>query len=399
MCDTLVAVPPDGPVWFAKSSDREPGEAQRVEALPPSPAVASVRATWVTVGEGVASPAMVLSRPAWMWGAEMGVNEHGVAIGNEAVFTRLPVAATGLTGMDLLRLALSARTADDALDRLTGLLARHGQGGRCGFRHAGFRYHNAFVIADRRGAWLLETADRCWAAVRVRGVRTTSNVLTIDVPDVVGPGTLDEARRRGLYRDDRPFSFREVFGRPEMAVLSGGDVRRACSAAALSGVDHGRGVDLARCLSALRDHGGHDPRDGWRMRAPCAHAAPWPTRTSGQTTGSLVARLGDGPAIWATGTSAPCLSVFKRVGFDTDTGPARHERLHRAVLARPWSEAVATFDAARRALEAEALGDVRSWDRHRAALDGWAAAAQAIPATGPRLSRWFWSRASRQDGL
>lgn len=148
------------------------------------------------------------------------------------------------------------------------------------------------------------------------------------------------------------------------------------------------------------------------MRAPCAHAAPWPTRTSGQTTGSLVARLGDGPAIWATGTSAPCLSVFKRVGFDTDTGPAprageadreslfwRHERLHRAVLARPWGEAVATFDAARRALEAEAVGDVRSWDRHRAALDGWAAAAQAIPATGPRLSRWFWSRASRQDGL
>lgn len=48
--------------------------------------------------------AVVLSRPSWLWGAEMGANEHGVCIGNEAVWTKEPVGeGEALLGMDLLR--------------------------------------------------------------------------------------------------------------------------------------------------------------------------------------------------------------------------------------------------------------------------------------------------------
>ncbi len=410
MCDTMVVVPSSGPVWFAKNSDREPGEAQVVEQHERAPATAR-RATWVVVPDSAPSFAVVLSRPAWMWGAEMGVNEHGVAIGNEAVFTKIPVAPVGLTGMDIVRIALErSLTAEDALDGITSLLARHGQGGRCGFRSAGFRYHNAFVIADRLGAWLLETADRWWAAVRIRGVRTTSNVLTIDTPDRIGPGTIEEARRRGLYRDDRPFSFREAFGRFEMGVLSGGDVRRACSLRTLSAHDAGEGTDLERCKAALRDHGGADPQRGLRMVAPCAHAGILPTRAAGQTTASMIVRLGDRPEIWATGTSAPCLSVFKPVSFDTDTGPVpaagqadseslfwRHERLHRAVMRRDCVAARALFEVDRTALEAACPPD--AWTQHRVEVERWARAVLATPETGARVARWFWSRASAQDGL
>lgn len=435
MCDTTVVVRGAGqPVWFAKNSDREPGESQVVERVEARAAQSrTLRATWVTIPEASSTYAMVLSRPTWMWGAEMGVNEHGVAIGNEAVFTRLPVAREGLTGMDLLRIALErSRTAEDALDRIAGLLARYGQGGRCGFRSRGFRYHNAFVIADRTGAWLLETADRHWAAVRVEGVRTSSNVLTIDEPpDRLSEGTMDEAWRRGWWDGRRPFSFRAAFGRRAMATLSGGDVRRACTLAALRGRDEGRGADLDRCIAALREHNGRDPQDGWRMEAPCAHAGALPTKTAGQTTGSMIAALGEGsPRIWATGTSAPCLSVFKPIVVDQgpfDTGPCpspegaereslwwRHERLHRAVMARGYGSfevARALFEQERSQLEARALRceEVREamalWSEHRARALEWAERVErsgvrsAGPAVGAGVRRWFWARQARRDGL
>lgn len=51
---------------------------------------------------------MILSKPSWMWGAEMGANECGVAIGNEAIWTNdnegdSDPKVKRLLGMDLVR--------------------------------------------------------------------------------------------------------------------------------------------------------------------------------------------------------------------------------------------------------------------------------------------------------
>ncbi|HYV48275.1 MAG TPA: carcinine hydrolase/isopenicillin-N N-acyltransferase family protein [Myxococcaceae bacterium] len=414
MCDTIVATPPataDGAVWFGKNSDREPGEAQVVEHLPEARhASPRVRCTHVEVPQVERTHEVVLSRPFWMWGCEMGANARGVAIGNEAVFTKVEVARTGLLGMDLQRLALErANSADEALELIVELLGRHGQGGVAGYRNRSFRYHNSFLIADASGAWVLETAGPFWAAERVRGVRTISNVLTVGArADRVHPGAADEARRRGWLKQGREFDFAACFGSALYRSLTGGEQRRACT----RGILEARPVDRSVMFAALRDHAGQSPRGRWVMEMPCAHASWQPTRSGGQTTGSMVSRLGaEGARHWMTGTSSPCLSVFKPVplgGAAVDTGPApgrgsdgeslfwRHERLHRAAL-HAYEAVRGSIEGERQALESRDASS--AWAEHRDAVKGWAASAEAISKRSGGPFGWYWARQRAADGV
>ena len=151
MCDTLGRIVNEGFALFAKNSDRSPNEPQVIEYRPAREhRETSLRATYLTIDQTSRTYATLLSRPAWMWGAEMGVNDQGVCIGNEAVFTKGRYGRSGLTGMDLVRLALErAASARQARDLILELLERHGQGGDCGYDHS-FFYDNAFLIMDRR---------------------------------------------------------------------------------------------------------------------------------------------------------------------------------------------------------------------------------------------------------
>ena len=111
MCDTFVALPdatPGGDLIFGKNSDRPGGEIQDVVSFPARQHAAgeSLQCTYLEIPQDLQTFAVILSKPRWMWGAEMGANEHGVVIGNEAVWTTEPYAETGLLGMDLVRLGL-----------------------------------------------------------------------------------------------------------------------------------------------------------------------------------------------------------------------------------------------------------------------------------------------------
>jgi secernin len=107
-----------------------------------------------------------------------------VAIGNEKVFTvddpyQAPPA---LIGMDLVRLGLErGDSAANALDVITTLLERHGQGGVAD-ASANEPYWSSFLVADPNECYVLETSGRTWAAKRVgpggRGA-AISNRLTL----------------------------------------------------------------------------------------------------------------------------------------------------------------------------------------------------------------------------
>jgi dipeptidase len=95
MCDTFVALnkaTADGSVIFGKNSDRDPNEAHQLLVVPRAKHTQGVQVdcTYISIPQVEETHAILLSKPFWIWGAEMGVNEHGVVIGNEAVFTKVP---------------------------------------------------------------------------------------------------------------------------------------------------------------------------------------------------------------------------------------------------------------------------------------------------------------------
>jgi secernin len=355
-CDTSVAVGPatvDGSVIFAKNSDRSANECQPLTHVPRQAHApgALAQCQYLAIPQVADTWEMIGSRPHWLWGFEMGVNEWGVAIGNEAVLSREPYEEpAALIGMDLVRLGLErGRSAGEAVRVMTALVERYGQGGSC--EATTFRtYHNSFIVADPTTAWVLETAGRRWVAHRVRDRAAISNLYTIgDAGDAIAAGAIEHAVAQGWAGE--PFNFATAYQDPAA------DLRpRACRLERARAVLDGYGQDITvdRMQALLRDHGDGDlpvgPQD---LPTICMHVAPG---RGGETAGALVAHLRrDQPRELAVTAwvafGSPCLSVFRpvypyAVGLPDwlDRGGAQFdaaspwwvfERLQRVVAAAP----------------------------------------------------------------
>ncbi|WP_334079191.1 C69 family dipeptidase [Microbulbifer sp. M83] len=313
MCDTLVYRAGDT-TWLAKNSDRDPLEAQRVEVIPAvrGDSASVLRCTWLEIPQVPDRYACVVGRPAWMWGAEMGVNECGVAIGNEAIFSRrVKRAGVALLGMDLVRLALErADSAAAALRVIVDLLREFGQGGPAGFSQGesrrNVRYDNSFLIADRTETWKLETAGREWVARRVKKYDAISNGLTIGSDYELASEAVRE--RGGRFDRDNDTRLLPFFGATRR--------RRGAALQALHALE-ADSVGFADFAGILRQHRYRQPGGNADL---CMHAAPsgslLPWLRPSQTANAMIVALGQGaPRIAFTGTALTCSSLFKPVGF------------------------------------------------------------------------------------
>ncbi len=377
MCDTFVALAnatEDGSVIFGKNSDRDANEAHELVTIPHTqhPEGSLVHCTYIDIPQAAETNAVLLAKPFWIWGAEMGVNEHNVVIGNEAVFTKVPYGKKpGLIGMDFLRLALErAESARQALDVIVALLERYGQSGNCGFVHTLF-YHNSFLIADQHEAWVLETAGKHWAAEKVKDVRSISNAITIGSTwDLASEDLVSHAIEKGWCKDSDTFNFSRCYS--DLIYTRFSDSRkRQCRTSELLKKRLGK-ISLNSVMQILRDHGAEAGKDwspdkGLFGAEVCMHASSGLVRGS-QSTGSMISHLKGGEAThWLTGTSAPCTGIFKPVWLDSglpDLGPAptgaydenalwwRHENLHREVL-RDYALRIELYQNERDTLEQE----------------------------------------------
>lgn len=320
MCDSFVALPSftkSGNLIFGKNSDREPNETQLVLRVPRKKwSERSLQCTFIAVPQVAETFEVVLSKPYQMWGAEMGVNEYGLVIGNEAVFTKIKFGRNndGLTGMDLLRLALErCQTADEALPTITVLLEKYGQNACGGYQNKRFYYHNSFLIADFHQAWVLETAGRHWAAQRIESFGSISNGLTIGSDfDLISKDAISFARQNRWTKRGKPFHFRDAYSDWLYTRLSNCKLRQALSNRKLA---EKTGVFTRKdAMDLLRTHD-RDPLQFQPQKSTsasiCMHATG--ILNPSQTTGSMIAEIRNRKpsTIWLTGTSMPCLSIYK----------------------------------------------------------------------------------------
>jgi secernin len=324
MCDSVVATgqhTQSGLTLFGKNSDRKAGECQPFVqfAAARHPPGAELRCTHLSIAQVPETYRVMGHSPWWVWGFEHGVNEYGLAIGNQAVFSRQVVEeAAGLIGMDLVRLALErCRDRNEALACITSLLETHGQGG-AGFAPDGAGYHNSFNIADPDGAIFLETSGRHWAMREIELDGLSNHICTGSDWDRCSKGLESFARSEGFWSEEGPVHLERALRHPQIpARLSDGRLARSRELLERSNGS----LDVARIQNLLRDHG-----EG--LTAPpsnatledddfftiCVHNDP-----PGPTTASMVTLLPKDLArpwpVWVS-FAVPCSGVFLPVYLD-----------------------------------------------------------------------------------
>jgi secernin len=202
--DMVVALPgttPDGQTLFGQNGSRPADEGQ---ALHRQPAQAHAHGQTLIFGPLALSQvrqthAVVGWQAGCRWGYRNGVNEHRVVAGCTPIRTRLRREGAGLSGPDLVRLALErGGSARQARDVILDLVSRHGLDAP-----ADEGPDNTFLVADGGEAFVVETAGNHWAEQEIHAVRAVSDVCHLHQDwNRIARGLADLAISRGWWPED-----------------------------------------------------------------------------------------------------------------------------------------------------------------------------------------------------
>lgn len=299
---------------FAKNSDRPTGEPQPLCFYEGREYEENtlLQMTHLTIPQVRKTYSVVGSRPYWIWGFEMGYNEKGLVIGNEAEGSRMvPEQNDGLLGMDMLRLALErAATAREAIGVITALLKQYGQKAQASAL-VPKTYENTFILVDPQECWVLETAGREWAAKEIKTMQGVSNCYSIGTDaDLLSENAESIAREKRWLSPEEPFHFAKAYsGRLVAQPLGAQRYRRLNKLLAQKDIHN-----FDSLAAILRDHYEDEliaPRFGktaGTFFSICMHMRDW---ADSETVASLLARYDDTLGIIARYAPAqPCLSAY-----------------------------------------------------------------------------------------
>ncbi len=316
-CDTMLvssACSRYGKNILAKNSDRPSGEPQPLCFYEGReyPDGTTVKTTHITIPQVRKTYSVVGSRPYWIWGFEMGYNEKGLIIGNEAEGSRMePETEDGILGMDLLRLALErSANAKEAIEVITSLLKEYGQKANASALTQR-TYENTFLIVDKDECWILETAGREWAAKQVKTMQGVSNCYSIGSDaDMLSENAERIAREKRWLSEGEPFDFAKAYSGRLVSQPFGVQRFRRLNKLLSQKEMH----DFESLSDILRDHFEGEliePRFGataGTFLSICMHMREW---GESETSASLLARYDDTIGIIGRYAPAqPCLSAY-----------------------------------------------------------------------------------------
>ena len=273
---------------------------------------------------------MLLCKPVWMWGASMGSNSAGISICIESITPSSNPSDDEdndyLTGMDLLRLALMfGDSALDAVEIIDHYLSSYEQKGIQTWMNSGANiYYSTFLIAEYNEVWIVETVNQMLVAKKFHhGIHTISNQYALSAPfDMISNELRDYCDDQGInWKHD--LDMNNQFTSWRQRLFDDSTTRTNYIHSTLGEIIIKRKLVMNDFCNILRSHQIRFPSDtdeingidqGIMGMNICAHAGYGPLRRLQSTNSMICVMRRDGKIInFVTGTSAPCISIFKPI--------------------------------------------------------------------------------------